>query len=360
VRYAIEARVPVMTTMGDPAAFPNDHPLYFGTIGAAGHPSAHAYVNEQADLVVAVGTGLGSMVRQPISKGLSRARLAVVNVDPGEAKRALNPAIVVESDAGAAFAALGALHAADPFQAPKVAYELTRYRAQLVEPHRESLRLGRAAQVEELRQSEAIAQLEARLPESGHVLFDAGNCAAAAIHGMRMPRGASSTIALGMGGMGYAIAGAIGAQLGESPRTRTVVLCGDGAFLMLGLEIHTAVELGLPILFVVFNNGAHGMCVTRQQMYFEGRVDSSRYARVDVATMVRGMGDSSRLWVGRAASAAQLRTRLDEYAVAPGPGVLELVLTREEVPPFAPFLRPEAPTVRVAGAAPQGAQSSAA
>ncbi len=39
---------------------------------------------------------------------------------------------------------------------------------------------------------------------------------------------------------------------------------------MLGAEINTAVHYQLPILFVVFNNGMHGMCVTRQQLYFGG------------------------------------------------------------------------------------------
>src|SRR6185436_18776180 len=103
----------------------------------------------------------------------------------------------------------------------------------------------------------------------------AGNCAATALHFLDIPRDTTSTIALGMGGMGYAIAAAIGASLGTA--RPAVVLCGDGAFLMGGMEIHTAVELGLPVLFVVFNNGKHGMCMTRQQLYFEGRVEASRY-----------------------------------------------------------------------------------
>jgi acetolactate synthase-1/2/3 large subunit len=349
-RFAIEAGVPVMTTMADPAAFPNDDPRYLGVVGAAGHPSAHEYVNERADFVVAVGTGLGAMIRGPIARGLGRCRVAVVNVDPGEIVSALSPAIVVEGDAGLVFGELRAMHAASPFVHPPVAYELTRYLPELVPSHADDVRaIGDAG----LLQSQAIDILEGHLPAKGHVFFDAGNCAAASIHGMSMPRGATSNIALGMGGMGYAIAGAIGAQLGEARGTRSIVLCGDGAFLMLGFEIHTAVERGLPILFVVFNNAAHGMCVTRQRTFFEGRVEASEYARVDVATIARGLGGPSRLWVGRAATAAQLRKELEVYRGAtPRPGVLELVLTREEVPPFAPFLAPDHPTYVVGDVAP--------
>ena len=348
VRFAIEARIPVVTTMATPGAFPNDHPLYLGTIGAAGHPSAHAYLNDRADVIVAVGTGLGAMIRQPIAKGLGRCTVAVVNVDPGEICRSVHPALVVEGDAGLVFQQLHDLRAAAPFAHPPVAYELTRYLPELAPDAPSSVRpIGDVARGG-LLQSQAIDILEGHLPSTGHILFDAGNCAAAAIHGMSLPRNATSTIALGMGGMGYAIAGAIGAQLGTPGRGRTVVLCGDGAFLMLGLEIHTAVERRLPILFVVFNNAKHGMCVTRQNVYFQGRVESSEYARVDIATVARGLGGTSDLWVGRAATAGDLRRELEAYGSGAGrPGVLELVLTREEIPPFAPFLQPDHPTYAV-------------
>ncbi len=340
--FAEVAGVPVVTTMASHGAFPHESPLFLGTIGAAGHPSAHAYLNDEADLVVAVGTGLNVMTRHPIGRALTRARVAVVNIDPGEILRTIDPAIVVEGDAGVVFEELLDRFQAAPFaHAPAKDYALTRYRAVLADETEAGASKGSP-----LLQSEAIELLETYLPDAGHVLFDAGNCAAAALHGLSIPRGVSSTIALGMGGMGYAIAGAIGAQLGETNARRSVVVCGDGAFLMLGLEIHTAVELGLPILFVVFNNQKHGMCVTRQKLFFEGRVECAEYSGVDVATASRGLGPREKLWVGRASSRGELAARLAEYdaVAAMRPGVLELCLAREEVPPFSPFLDRDAET----------------
>jgi acetolactate synthase-1/2/3 large subunit len=163
-----------------------------------------------------------------------------------------------------------------------------------------------------------------------------------------VPPGSSSTIALGMGGMGYAIAGAIGAQLGSPPGTRTVVFAGDGAFLMTGLEIHTAVDLGLPILFVVFNNNMHGMCVTRQQLFFESRLECVRYAPVNVELIARGLGTPDQLWVGSASTVDELRYQLEDYRKHTDlPGVLELRLLHEEVPPFTPFLPEYFPTIPI-------------
>jgi acetolactate synthase-1/2/3 large subunit len=43
---------------------------------------------------------------------------------------------------------------------------------------------------------------------------------------MTLSRVSSATIALGMGGMGYSVAGAIGAQLLAADGERTIVICG--------------------------------------------------------------------------------------------------------------------------------------
>jgi acetolactate synthase-1/2/3 large subunit len=347
VELARATGTPVVTTMSDPSAFPNDDPLWLGIVGASGHPSAHAYLESRADLLIAVGAGLNAMTRQPLGRALERCRVAAINVDPGELLRSVDDALVVEGDAGVAMRALLARHSKAPFlHAAPSDYALTRYRPTLVNPPVSTTREAAPSPPSPhaaLRQSEALGVLEHFLPSDGHVLFDAGNCAAAALHYLTMPAGASSTIALGMGGMGYAIAGAIGAQLG-SDRSRTVVFCGDGAFLMLGLEVHTAVALRLPILFVVFNNQAHGMCVTRQQRFFAGRVECAEYAGIDVATIARGLGPPDALWVGRASSRAELEDRVHEYAGHGHgrTGVLELQLDVEEIPPFGPLMGAEA------------------
>ncbi|MDT0448185.1 thiamine pyrophosphate-binding protein [Streptomyces hesseae] len=344
--FARRAGVPVVATMAARGEFPNDDPLFLGVAGVVGHPSAHRYLKE-SDLVVAVGTGLGVMTRGPLGP-LDPAHLAVVNIDPGEAERATAPGLVVARDAGAVFRTLLELLDAEPFTAaPPDDYELLRYRPRLA-PATGGGRTPRTAR-DTLRQSEAIRAIEPYLPRDGHIVLDAGNCASAAIHLSHVPEGTSSTIALGMGGMGYSIAAAIGAQLGSAPGTRSVVLCGDGAFLMNGFEVHTAVAERLPVLYVVFNNNMHGMCVTRQQTFFDSRLECVSYPSLDVATVAYGLGGPDRLWVGTAGTLDELQVRLADYhdAHAHLPGVLELRLPVEEVPPFAAFLPEDEPTYAV-------------
>jgi TPP-dependent 2-oxoacid decarboxylase len=57
--------------------------------------------------------------------------------------------------------------------------------------------------------------------------------------------------------MGFAVPAAIGAQLAD-PRRRPLVLVGDGAFQMTGMELATAVRYGLNPIVVVLNNSGYG------------------------------------------------------------------------------------------------------
>jgi indolepyruvate decarboxylase len=57
--------------------------------------------------------------------------------------------------------------------------------------------------------------------------------------------------------MGFAVPAAIGAQL-AFPERRPLVLVGDGAFQMTGMELSTALRHGLNPIVIVLNNGGYG------------------------------------------------------------------------------------------------------
>lgn len=57
--------------------------------------------------------------------------------------------------------------------------------------------------------------------------------------------------------MGFAVPGAIGAQC-ANPKLRPLVLVGDGAFQMTGMELSTAVRRGFNPIVIVLNNRGYG------------------------------------------------------------------------------------------------------
>lgn len=57
--------------------------------------------------------------------------------------------------------------------------------------------------------------------------------------------------------MGFAVPASIGVQL-ANPKSRPLVLVGDGAFQMTGMELSASVRYGLNPIVVVFNNAGYG------------------------------------------------------------------------------------------------------
>jgi len=363
--FADAIDIPVATTMGARGEFPNDHANYLGVIGMAGHPSVHEFIRDRCDLLLLAGASLDVMTRGPFlpenegnrphspprvmlrsprdeTSSLGGKQMVAISADLGELQRSLSEPLTcaIEADLGATFERLHQLWNMAPFKVPSLGCYVQESFVSVPAPSPSSVPSPPSGVHENLLlQSAALECLANYLPEEGAILYDAGNCASAALHMLSVPRGVTSVIALGMGAMGYGIAGAIGAQLGSPPGSRTMVFAGDGAFLTLGQEIHTAVDLGLPILFVIFNNAMHGMCVTRQNRYFESRYEAVSYSRVDIAEVSRGFGSDGRLWVGKAHTRDELEALMNEFMANPTrTGVLELVLTVEEIPPFIPCM----------------------
>jgi TPP-dependent 2-oxoacid decarboxylase len=57
--------------------------------------------------------------------------------------------------------------------------------------------------------------------------------------------------------MGFAVPAAIGAQLAK-PKLRPIVVVGDGAFQMTGMEISTICRFGLNPIIIILNNNGYG------------------------------------------------------------------------------------------------------
>lgn len=195
-----------------------------------------------------------------------------------------------------------------------------------------------------VRYRDALTVLDRVLPDSVDIVVDAGNTGAAAIHHLPVRRGGRFAVALGMGGMGYSFGAAIGMAFGRAVGTglsrRTVVIAGDGAFFMHGMEVHTAVQYRLPVTFVLFNNNAHAMCVTREQLFYDDLYSYNRFGPsrlgAGLAAMFPGLSAID------VADVDALAAALEQAMAADGPSVISVECSADEIPPFATFLNQQA------------------
>ena len=69
-----------------------------------------------------------------------------------------------------------------------------------------------------------------------------------------------------------------------------VSIAGDGDFLMNGQEFATAVQYGLPIIFLIFDNAMYGTIRMHQEREFPGRVSATELDNPDFAALARAYG----------------------------------------------------------------------
>ncbi|MCZ4651857.1 thiamine pyrophosphate-binding protein [Gordonia amicalis] len=295
---------------------------FAGVTGVMGHPSAHRAIAD-ADACLVLGCRMTMTDRAGLDEALGRLRLIHLGAEPprmpGDVDhvRCTDLAAAISRLAGGVRRRLG-------HDRPREAVSVTHL---TVPP-------GRAG----LDMRTAIEEIGRALPPDTPVFADAGNAGAAAIHHLPCGHG-RFVVALGMGGMGYAIAAGIGNAIdsvaGEKPK-RTVVIAGDGAFFMHGMEIHTAVEHSAPVTLVLLNNNAHAMCISRERLFFPNTPSVNRFQPSDLAGGLASMFDG--LVVARASDAASVRGAATELLSQSGPNCLVVDVDPDEIPPFVPLI----------------------
>lgn len=185
-----------------------------------------------------------------------------------------------------------------------------------------------------IRYRHTMETLDRELADGVDIVVDAGNTGAAAVHYLPARRAGRFLVALGMGGMGYSFGAGIGMAFGRG--RRTVVIAGDGAFFMHGMEIHTAIEHRLPITFILLNNNAHAMCVLREQLFYDDLYSFNRFRASRLGAGLAAM------FPGLAAldvdDPDDLPSAVRAAMASDGPSVISVECSADEMPPFAPFL----------------------
>jgi acetolactate synthase-1/2/3 large subunit len=311
----LDARVAV--TPGAKGLYDHLSPRFLGVTGVMGHPSVNDYL-ETTDVCLVLGTPLPVLARYGLEKALAATALVEVNVRPTP----LSPRLAVP---GPLFWRLSEINALlDGSHAP-VHAPLPAVLRQIEVPPAEGSRLSYEG---------AVAAIEPFLEDDADVFVDAGNTGAAFVHYLKVRGKGLFFVALGMGGMGYSFGTAIGSAV--QSRRRTYVFAGDGAFFMHGLELHTAIEHGLPLVAVVLNNNSHAMCELRDGLFLGGARGENVFRPVHIGKGLAALFPSARS--REAHDAVSLRRAMEEIKGHPGPAFLSVDIDAREFPPFAPFL----------------------
>ena len=323
--------IPVATTFKAKGAFPEDDALSMGIFGFASSPKADAYLlSGEVDVLLAVGTGLGEDATNAWDKRLMpKDALLQIDVDPVQIGKNYPAKVGLLGDAKTVLTELS--HQMER----EMRWMESMPRS--AEPAREFLsRHPGCVQMEKmsseqvpLKPQRLMRDLGDALPEDAAIFCDIGDHMAWALHYLRVNQPHSVFHCLGFASMGYGISACIGAKL-AAPHRPVIAVVGDAGFAMNGMEVHTACEYDIPVIWLVLNNGGHGMVYHGENILFGGDFHYSLFRRpIDICKLASSLGALSY----RVSRPGELGGTLEECLRTGKPAVIEAMVDPEEVPP---------------------------
>jgi acetolactate synthase-1/2/3 large subunit len=151
-----------------------------------------------------------------------------------------------------------------------------------------------------------------------------------ALHYFQARRPNGFFINMGFGCMGHGVAAAIGGKL-AAPERAVISLTGDAAFAMNGMEVHTAVENDIPVIWVVMNNGGHGMVRMGEKVQFHNKFDTSSFHKpLSIFRMAESVGAAAY----HAERPGEVERFLREALASKRPSVIEVMVDHDVTPPM--------------------------
>jgi acetolactate synthase I/II/III large subunit len=261
---------PVATTLMAKGILPDGHPLACGMTGIWGTRVANE-ATRGADVLLAIGTAFGeadcSSWRAEHTFAIPPARLIQIDVDPQEVGKIYPVEIGLIGDARTVLRQLN--EHLQTTRAPAV--DVKRRTAALSAARQEWQRELIASQQDTglpIHPARLLSEIARAAPADAIYVTDVGWNKNGA--GQQLPvAGPQAFITSGgMATMGFAPAAAIGAKIGRPDRL-VVGLVGDGGFLSVCGALTTAVELGIPVVWIIFNNFCFSTIRTVGVTYFK-------------------------------------------------------------------------------------------
>ena len=268
---------PVATSRSGIGSLPTSHPQSVGMLGFYGTETARESISE-ADLILVLGCALGEQTtfgwRSEIFE--KDALILQVDVDASQLNR------VYKLDQGIAFDVGAVLN--------KLSANLEKRNSWF---HRRPKKIqSQNDPVRGISAATFIQVLNSYLPDDAIVSADIGNHRLWVCDQLNVTRPEGLLQSCEFDAMGFSLPAAIGASI-ALPGTKIISISGDGGFVHTFGELSVAKEKGLPVVGIVFVDGALGILRHQaEEMY--GKDYFTRLAKIDFAKFADALDIESR------------------------------------------------------------------
>jgi len=328
--------IPVATTPKAKGAFPENHPLSMGVLGFCGSPLAEKYIKSgRTDVLLVIGSSLSQTTTMSWDPNLAPSKCFIHNnIDPAEIGKNYRCDIPLVGDARTII--------------NEIAFRVLRYLTKEEKSwkkreetlNRMKSETGIYISPEKLdsthipiKPQRIIKELQESLPDDAILFVDVGNSLCWTIHYMKFERPDSFIIPFGLLAMGYGISAAIGGKLASGKRP-VICIAGDGCFMMNGMEVATAVNYNIPVVWIIQNNSKLGLVHDLQSFSLGKDNVATTFKQVNVAKIAEGLGAVSY----RVEKPGGLKKILPEAIALEKPVVIDCIIEPDEIPPLATYV----------------------
>lgn len=292
--FAARFGVPVMETVAGKSSLTADDPSYAGPIGVFGEAAGHA-VAWDADVVLAIGTRLQDFTTESATV-FKDPGVRIVSVNAARFDALKRGGASVVGDAREALAGLA--EALGDWAGPTewMATARTSVAAQRAEVERRTA----PTPTDRPTYAQVVGAVHRVADEDDYVLTSSGGLPGELVMNWASTSVASFDCEYGFSCMGYEVSGGWGAALERSssrPGSTVYAMLGDGSFMMLPMDVYSAVLTGTDVTFLVCDNGGfnvierlqlgHGAASFKTMLADD---DHPTPAPIDFAGMARAMG----------------------------------------------------------------------
>jgi acetolactate synthase-1/2/3 large subunit len=255
--------VPVLLTWSGIDLLPEDNKYNFGRSGVQGQRSSN-FIVQNSDLVIVLGSRLSLLQTGYDTKDFApKAELIINDIDLDEASKNKREKCVLMT-----------LNTKDLIEGLLQYDKSIDYKSDWLD-YCEKMRLKYPKLMPEhksdkyINSYEFIDKLSDDLNDDDIIVTDMGTALLSGHYGIKLKEKQTMFTSLGLGEMGYALPGAIGASFTDLKKNVICLNC-DGGIMMNLQELQTIKHHNLPIKIIIFNNDGYLMIKHTQKMLFNG------------------------------------------------------------------------------------------
>lgn len=311
--FAEKMDCPVAITIMGAGGLSGGHELTTGMVGMHGSRASNEAI-ARCDLLIVVGSRLNDRVALNPPSFASQAKIVHIDIDRSEIdKNVLTDHHIV----GSARRVLSLLNEKIPqYSHPEWKEEILSMKRELSAPREETLT-----------HSQVLKVIQRMAPRDTIVATDVGQHQMWSIQHFHFDYPGQLLTSGGFGTMGFGLGAAIGAKMG-CPEKTVVHTTGDGCFRMNCHELATVEHYNLPIITVIFNNGALGMVRQWQNLIYGKRFSQTTLDRgPDFVKLAEAYG----LKGFRATNVQEMELAMAEGLIGDRGCVIDAVIDQDEM-----------------------------